>query len=466
MMEALMRNETYNQRLGLARLGLDQNGVRVLVVGLGVTGLSVIKFLQQNFIEVAVIDSRDNPPNLDIIEESFRDIAVFTGSFDHAVFDAATHLIVSPGISLDEAEIQAAAERGIPVFGDIDVFAVCVDAPVASITGSNGKSTVTTLLGNMAANADWDVRVGGNLGTPALDLLTDKTADLYVLELSSFQLERTSQLKSDVVTILNISADHMDRYRTIADYCEAKERILFGDGVAILNRQDDIVAATTLPLGRTAVSFGLDQPKAGDYGIASLDNNEFMAKGDELIMPVSAIKVKGTHNVQNALTATAMADALGIPRAAQKKALTEFSGLAHRTQWVADINGVTWINDSKATNPGACLAALEGLTAPIILIAGGDGKDADFSLLASAIQANVSFVILIGRDAKRLQQEAIASTPCEFAANIEAAVQLAAARATSGDTVLLSPACASLDQFANYQQRGDRFVAAVEALES
>ena len=213
-----MHNEYHDQCLGLARLGLDQDGARVLVVGLGVTGLSVIKFLQKNHIEVAVIDSRETPPCLEVVEESFRDIAVFTGGFDHAVFQAATHIIVSPGISLDEEEIQAAAEQGIPVFGDIDVFAVCVDAPVAAITGSNGKSTVTTLLSEMAKKAGWDVRAGGNLGVPALDLLSAKPADLYVLELSSFQLERTSQLKANVAALLNLSDDHMDRYHNAVSY--------------------------------------------------------------------------------------------------------------------------------------------------------------------------------------------------------------------------------------------------------
>jgi len=466
MMEALMHNEYHYQRLGLARLGLDQDGVRVLVVGLGITGLSVIKFLQQNNIEVAVIDSRETPPGLNLVEESFRDIAVFTGAFDHTVFEAATHIIVSPGVALDEEEIQAASERGVPVFGDIDLFAVCADAPVAGITGSNGKSTVTTLLGKMAEKANWDVRVGGNLGTPALDLLTDKPADLYVLELSSFQLERTSQLKADVATLLNISDDHMDRYSSVVDYCEAKERIFFGDGVAVLNRQDEVVNSLALPSGRKAISFGLDKPGPNDYGLVSVDDCDVMSKGEELILSVSELKIKGTHNVQNALAAMAMADSLKIPQIAQKEALIEFSGLAHRTQWIAEINGVTWINDSKATNPGACLAALNGLDAPIVLIAGGDGKGADFSLLSEGIKANVSLVILLGRDAKRFQQEAVGKTSCELVVSIEEAVQLAAKRAVVGDTVLLSPACASLDQFVNYQQRGDHFVAAVEALNS
>ncbi|ORU94345.1 MAG: UDP-N-acetylmuramoylalanine--D-glutamate ligase [Cycloclasticus sp. symbiont of Bathymodiolus heckerae] len=459
-MQALKHTQ---QRQGLARLGLDQDDVRVLVVGLGVTGLSVLKFLQQNDIEVAVVDSRENPPGLEVLEQSFRDAAVFLGSFNHAVFDAATHIIVSPGISLEEPEIQEAAERGVPVFGDIDVFAVCVDAPVAAITGSNGKSTVTTLLGEMAANADWDVRMGGNLGTPALDLLTDKTADLYVLELSSFQLERTSQLKAEVVALLNISDDHMDRYQGIEDYCAAKERIFYGNGVAVMNRQDSVVDAIVLPKGRKLVSTGLDSPALGHYGVTS---QALVSKNGEAVIATPELRIKGSHNVQNALTAIAMADALGVPKVAQVKALKSFSGLAHRTQWVADISGATWINDSKATNPGACLAALNGLSSPIILIAGGDGKGADFRLLQDAIEQNVSFMILIGRDAQRLKQEASGSIPCVLVDDIETAVTVAASHAKSGDTVLLSPACASLDQFVNYQQRGERFMAAVAELMS
>jgi UDP-N-acetylmuramoylalanine--D-glutamate ligase len=465
-MEALMMNELPQQRQGLARLGLDQSDARVLVIGLGVTGLSVIRFLQENSIDVAVLDSRDNPPGLAEVEADYQDIAVFTGGFNHAVFEVATHIIVSPGVSLDELEIQAAAERGVPVFGDIDVFAVCADAPVACITGSNGKSTVTTLLGEMASCAGLDVRVGGNLGVPALDLLNDEAADLYVLELSSFQLERTSQLRATVATILNISADHMDRYSSVLSYMGAKERIFYGEGVAVINRQDDAVASMVLPEEREAVSFGLDGPQDGEYGILLQEGVVYLAKAGYPLIATDELKIKGSHNLQNALAAMAMADALHISHEAQKQALINFTGLQHRTQWVADIQGVTWINDSKATNPGACLAALEGLQAPIVLIAGGDGKDADFNLLREAIESHVSLVVLIGKDATRFQEEAIVSTPYFMANDIEQAVKMAAEHAVIGDTVLLSPACASLDQFANYQQRGERFMVAVKELQS
>lgn len=457
---------------GLALLGLDQACVRVLVVGLGVTGLSVVKFLSLNNIEVAVVDSRDNPPALETVEQDYLDVAVFTGGFSAAAFEAATHIIVSPGISLDEPLIKQAAERGIPVFGDIDVFAVCADAPVACITGSNGKSTVTTLLGEMAACTGWDVAVGGNLGTPALDLLgfdgvSSEPCDLYVLELSSFQLERTSYLNAQVSTVLNISADHMDRYADILSYSQAKARVFLGDGIAVVNREDAAVMEL-MSTDQQYVSFGLDKPdvlSAHDhYGLITKDDVCFLAKGESRVLPVSALKMSGTHNVANALAAMAMADVLLIPAAAQHETLESFAGLEHRMQTVSERNNVTWINDSKATNPGACLAALNGLKSPVVLIAGGDGKGAEFGVLSEAISARVSYVILIGKDAARLQQEAIHDTPCEFVDSIENAVAVASKKAIAGDVVLLSPACASLDMFANYQQRGDRFVAAVEAL--
>lgn len=462
-MNALIHNNKNTTYPGLARLGLDQKGVRVLVVGLGVTGLSVVNFLQHNDIDVAVVDSRDNPPCLQVVEDAYRDLAVFTGGFDAAAFEAATHIIVSPGVSLQQKEIQLAAQRGVPVFGDIDVFAVCADAPIAAITGSNGKSTVTMLLGEMAVSAGLDVRVGGNLGTPALDLLSDKSVDLYVLELSSFQLERTSQLQANVVAMLNISDDHMDRYLSMSDYCSAKERIFHGEGVAVLNRHDPLVKSMVLPQERQLTSFGLDVPQLGEYGVKGA---ALIAKNGDAVLSVAELKIKGSHNVQNALSAMAMADALNISKQAQQAALKEFQGLAHRTQWVAEISGVTWINDSKATNPGACLAALEGLNAPMVLIAGGDGKGADFTVLVEAIKNKVSLLILIGRDAERLQTEVAGSTPCILLETLEEAVSLAAERSVAGDTVLLSPACASLDQFENYQQRGQRFVDAVNGLAS
>jgi len=467
-MDMPANNMINTQYEGLSLLGLDRSDVRVLVVGLGVTGLSVVKFLTANNIQVAVIDSRDNPPGLEAVESEYKGIGVFTGGFSEDAFNAATHIIASPGISLDEPLIEQAAERGVPIFGDIDLFAVCAKAPIACITGSNGKSTVTTLLGEMAKSANLSVQIGGNLGVPALDLLAEENTDLYVIELSSFQLERTSYLNASVSTILNISADHMDRYASLLTYSQAKARVLHGDGVKILNRQDTAVMEL-LDKEMSCVTFGLDMPVKGgshSYGLIEKNGLKYLSKGQQPCLSITDVAMKGTHNIANALAAMAMADALDIPVDSQYQALRTFSGLEHRTQSVPTTSDIIWINDSKATNVGACLAALEGLDAPIILIAGGDGKGASFAPLADVIEDKVSSLILLGKDAQAFKKEAANKTPCDIVDSIEQAVQLASQYAESGDTVLLSPACASLDQFSSYQERGNRFIAAIESLES
>lgn len=464
-MKSAMKNETFQQHQGLAQLGLDDVNVRVLVVGMGVTGLSVVRFLSSHHIQIAIVDSREVPPGLQELEARYQGIAVFTGGFNEDTFTAATHLIVSPGISLQEPAIVKATQRGATILGDIDLFAVCADAPVVCITGSNGKSTVTTLLGHMANDAGLDVRVGGNLGTAALDLLTDVQPDLYVLELSSFQLERTSYLRATAATVLNVSADHMDRYADMPAYAKVKAIVFKGNGYALLNRADPLVMAMQ---GSTdqSVTFGLDAPCVGQYGVVTNQKIDYLAKGEQAVLPVADLKVRGSHNIENALAAMALADVFDIPIMAQKKALTEFNGLPHRTQWVKEVAKVVWINDSKATNPGATLAAIEGLKGPMVLIAGGDGKGADFDCLHGAIQAHVVQVVLIGKDAQRFKQQAVGDVKSAFVNSIEEAVELASTVAKEGDTVLLSPACASLDQFANYQERGNRFMAAVERLPS
>ena len=459
-----MKNVAAEQHQGLVHLGLTDVAARVLIVGLGVTGLSVARFLSKYRIQSAIVDSREIPPRLKGLQEAIQDVAVFTGSFNVEAFEVATHIVVSPGVSLDQENIVKAAQRGACILGDIDIFAACADAPVACITGSNGKSTVTTLLGLMAEMSDLDVRVGGNLGTAALDLITEKTPDLYVLELSSFQLERTAQLNASVATVLNVSADHMDRYENIATYAKVKASIFRGNGAVVLNRADNVVMAMQNEY-RAGITFGLDAPDVEQYGVMTKGKVGYLAKGDECLMPISELKLKGSHNIENAMAAIAMADILKIPVTGQKQALKEFAGLAHRTQWVAESNGRVWINDSKATNPGATLAAIEGLKGPIILIAGGDAKGADFSSLHKAIQHHVEHVVLIGQDAQRLKKQAVIDVSSTFVDSIEQAVELADKLAKQGDTILLSPACASLDQFANYQERGDRFVAAVERLQ-
>ncbi len=456
-------NEAISRPPCLSRLGLD-GASRVLVVGLGITGLSVARFLSRQGVQLAVVDSRDNPPGLAELRDELPDVGVFLGGFDSAAFASASHLVVSPGVALETPAIRQSARSGIPVFGDLDLFACAAQAPVVGITGANGKSTVTTLLGLMAEADQRKVRVGGNLGTPMLDLL-DETADLYVLELSSFQLERSSLLEAAAATVLNISEDHLDRYPDIHAYAEAKRRIFRGSGLMVLNADDPLVSAMAEE-GRRCVRFGLKQTAHAEYRPRLIDGEEWLMRGQERLMRTSEVRLRGRHNIANALAAIALGDAVGLSRDAMAKALREFPGLDHRMQWVAEVDGVSYVNDSKATNVGACLAALEGLQESAVLIAGGDGKGADFSPLAAAAKAKVRAAVLMGRDASLLEQvlgEVVATVRVE---NMKQAVVAARRLAQRGDTVLLAPACASLDQYKDYQERGRVFADAVRSLQS
>jgi UDP-N-acetylmuramoylalanine--D-glutamate ligase len=446
----------------LEALGLRQAGARVVVVGLGKTGLSVARFLQAQGIAFAVVDSRDKPPGLAELGECCPDAAVFLGAFQQPAMAVATHLIVSPGVALEEPCLQQAVARGARVLGDMDLFACMARAPVVGITGANGKSTVTSLLGIMAQRAGKRVAVGGNLGTPALELLDEQT-ELYVLELSSFQLERMELLRMAAATVLNISPDHMDRYADLAAYAQAKQRIFLGQGAMVLNADDPWVAAMAEP-GRPARYFSLDPAKQAGYRLAVQDGAEWLLAQGTPLLPAAQVAVKGRHNLANALAAVALGDALGLPREAMVEALRRFPGLDHRMQWVAESGGVAWINDSKATNIGACIAALEGLSGQSVLIAGGDGKGADFAPLAEVAQAKVRAAVLMGRDADKLETVLAPLVPTVRVANMKAAVAVAKGLAQPGDTVLLSPACASLDQYTDYQHRGRVFAEAVREL--
>jgi UDP-N-acetylmuramoylalanine--D-glutamate ligase len=440
---------------------------RVLIVGLGKTGFSCARYLSDRGVEVAVTDSRAHPPALDELQESYPDIAVFVGGFSSEAFKRATCLIVSPGISLREPLIVEARARGAEVVGDIELFARNVNVPVVAITGSNGKSTVTSLLGEMAKAANMDVRVGGNIGVPALDLLHDPRPDLYVLELSSFQLETTESLNARAAVILNISEDHMDRYYDLNDYTAAKAKVYHGTGTLIINLDDERVMATAklIRKGREVVGFTVTEPKEKQYGICIRDKEEFLCCGSEPLIALSEIKIKGKHNAVNALAALALGREVSIPLADMLTALKEFPGLAHRSQWVAEQNGVAWYNDSKATNVGAAIAAIKGIHADkIILIAGGQGKGQDFSPLKEVVKNKVKHLILLGEDAKLIHAELSQCTEASFVSDISQAVMLANKIATKGDVVLLSPACASLDMFTSYEQRGDLFVVAVKEL--
>lgn len=442
------------------------NERRTLVVGLGKTGLSVARYLSGRGLPVAIVDSRAEPPGLEALRADLpADIALFLGGFEDEAFERAEQIIVSPGVSLATPQIAAAQDRGVAVIGDIELFAQAAAAPVVAITGSNGKSTVTTLLNAMAQRAGLQVRTGGNIGTPALDLIQESEPDLYVLELSSFQLETTHSLQPAAAVVLNISADHMDRYPDIEAYAAAKQGVYRNAALQVVNADDPLAARLAHP-DRPQVRYTRQQPAAGEYGIAASDGSRWLACGDELIMPVAGIGMSGSHNCVNALAALALGAALGLPRDAMVAALSEFHGLPHRMQRVTERHGVSWYNDSKGTNVGATLAAIDGITGQVVLIAGGDAKGADLAPLAAALQHKGRGAVLIGKAAAELQVLLSGIVPVALADDMAQAVRLAAGMAQPGDAVLLSPACASTDMFRDFRERGDVFVAAVRELDA
>jgi len=449
-----------------------QRKKRVLVVGAGATGLSCVRHLLALGRDVRVLDTRQIPPGLAQVRRLVPIGDIHLGDWPAAAFAGVDEIIVSPGIGLDAPALAAAAAHGVPLLGDIELFARAVTRPVLAITGSNGKSTVTTLVGELLAHAGRSVAVGGNLGTPALDLLAGPPPDAYVLELSSFQLERTASLRPAAACVLNLSPDHIDRHGSFAAYAAAKARVLDGGAVAVLSRDDAAVAALAGGLAATqpVVWFGLGAPTgAHDFGLLPRDGAPWLARGNEALLPAAALRLPGRHNITNALAALALVDALGVPLAAVLPALREFAGLPHRTQWVAERAGVAWYDDSKGTNVGATLAAIEGLapTRPsgrLVLILGGQGKGQDFTPLRGALAVHGRAAVLMGQDAGAIERALGHAVPVHRAADMNAAVAAAAALAEPGDGVLLSPACASFDMFSGYAARGEAFVRAVQAL--
>jgi len=442
-----------------SQLSLNENS-KILVVGLGETGFSVAKFLHQHAFSFAVIDSRNKPPFNDALLQDFPDTPVFTGRFDKTAFDVATHLIVSPGISLQEELIQKALLSGTKLISDIDLFACSTNKPIIAITGSNGKSTVTTMLGAMGNAANKKTAIGGNLGKPALDLLKEDV-ELYVIELSSFQLERISALNASVATVLNISADHMDRYDNLVSYAEEKQNVFSGNGIMVLNEDDAIVMAMKR---KDRESFTFSVTNKTGFHLETQQGEEWLMNADQPLMRKTDLSVEGLHNVANALAALAIGTAAGLNTLAMCNALSSFKGLDHRMQKIANIKGITWINDSKATNIGACIAALKGYQKKVILIAGGDAKGADIQELIPFIKEKTKCVVLLGKDAEKIDKAINGSVPSFRAKTIQEAVQISATLAKKGESVLLSPACASIDQYKNYQERGDKFIAAVMEL--
>lgn len=434
---------------------------RTLIVGLGKTGLSCARYLATHGESVAVTDTRMQPPGLDILREELPDVPVFVGGFSAQAFAAADRLLVSPGVSLQEPAIVAAMTRGVEVFGDIELFCRHVDAPLVAITGSNGKSTVTTLLGEMAEADGKRVKVGGNLGTPALDLLDGMTPDLYVLELSSFQLETVTHMNAVSAVVLNISPDHMDRYDSLAAYAKVKQAVYQGDGLMVLNADDPMVMDMAVP-ERRAVYFRLGTPGAGEFGLRKHQSEDWLAYGDELLLAQSAMNLVGRHNLANALAALALGMGAGLSMSGMLSALRSFRGLPHRCQLVGEWQGVRWVNDSKGTNVGATEAAIDGIYGQVVLIAGGEGKDQDFAPLRQSLVNKGRALVLIGRDARLIEQAVADAVPVVFASSMKEAVVKARELAMPGDTVLLSPACASFDMFANYEARGLAFCQAVD----
>jgi UDP-N-acetylmuramoylalanine--D-glutamate ligase len=439
-----------------------------VIVGLGRTGLSCARYLRGLGWRIAVTDTRLEPPELAALRELDAQIPVRLGELDTRLLDDALCVVASPGVSLEHPFFAEARRRGLEIVGDIELFARAVDAPVAGITGTNGKSTVTTLVGRMAARAGVEVRVGGNLGEPALDLLAaahraGETVGLYVLELSSFQLEATHSLDLKAAVVVNVSPDHLDRYAHLGAYADAKARIFTRCDTAVINLDDPLVVAMPRP-GQRTLSFSLRAATGADYALDTRDGEPWLTRRGQPLLPVSAMRIRGLHNAANALAALALGEALCLPLPAMLAELEAFTGLPHRTQWVAEVAGVSYVDDSKGTNVGATVAAVGGMEGPLIIIAGGDGKNQDFAPLAAAFRGKVRHTVLIGRDGRRVAEALHGVCTTEYCASLEEAVRAAAHAARAGDTVLLSPACASLDMFRDYTHRGAVFARAVREL--
>ncbi len=461
-----------------------------IILGLGLTGCSCARYFRQKNLPFVIYDTRLEPPGLRQFQLEFPEVKVHCGPLSRDCFIDAKQLIVSPGVSLAEPAVARARQKGVNISSDIDIFCEAVNQPIVAITGTNAKSTVTTLVGEMCGYAGKKVGVGGNLGTPVLDLINAEN-ELYVLELSSFQLERSASLKAEVATVLNISPDHLDRYIDLQAYRRAKLKIFdncrqlvvnrcdplaippfvsgLGDGRMLDNTEDDqVVDLNKVKHGKkVCFSFGLNEPVGNGFGVTTLNGRIYLADINGPLMAVDDLKIKGTHNVANALAALAVGSALGLTMASMLECLQSFVGLKHRCQWVADIDQVTYFNDSKGTNVGASVAAIHGLATrdkQIILIAGGVAKGAEFSDLGKVLAAKGKIAVLIGEDATQIAATIRDDVDVLFARTMDEAVRIAAANAVAGDIVLLSPACASFDMFENFEQRGDCYIRAVEAL--
>lgn len=453
-----------------------------LVAGLGKTGLSIARYLHKKNKTFIAFDTRMDVPGLDEFRAEFPNAAVYLHEFPQQLISQLTDIIASPGLSLDTPFLKQAIEAGVAVYGDVECLAREVNAPVVAITGTNGKSTVTTLVGEMAKAAGFKVAVAGNIGTPVLDMLEEQY-DLWVLELSSFQLDLTYSLQPIAATILNVTPDHLDRHHTLDAYVQAKQRIYHQAKVALYNRQDEytlpieesVSSSSNIPQDvrilnpeMVTISFGQDAPTIGNWGLMNHNGAMYLAKGSERLLPVDSIRIKGIHNWLNALAACALAEVAGIPIQPIIDVLKTFTGLPHRCQWVRALDDVEWINDSKGTNVGATISAINGIggsmQGKIVLIAGGQGKGADFDDLSQPIADFVRSIVLIGEDADKMEMALANVVPISRASSLDNAVAMAKSQAKPGDVVLLSPACASLDMFRDFNHRGEVFASAVKGL--
>jgi len=446
---------------------LIQRGGLKVVAGLGISGVSAVNFLHENGYRVAVTDSREVPPGHEQIPAA---VQTSFGQLDQDLLLQAEEIVISPGLDPQLPAIQAAIAKGIPVISEIQILRRATDKPIVAITGSNAKSTVTTLIGLMAQDAGVKVAVGGNLGRPALDLTHDDP-DVYILELSSFQLEATSSLNAEVAVVLNMSEDHLDRHGDMAGYHAAKHRIFQGVKKVVYNR-DDSLTRPLVPDVTPMQSFGLNAPDLKQYGILREDNGTiWLARGRERLLKSSEMYIQGTHNVANALACLALGEAIGLPMDKMLETLKAFKGLEHRCEFVKEVNGVRYYNDSKGTNIGATLAALDGLGAAIeaqggqvAIILGGQGKGQDFTALRESLQKYAKVAVLIGEDRSIIENAIAGTTTLLHAASLQQAVELCQQHTHAQDVVLLSPACASFDMFTGYPERGHRFVEYVNAL--
>ena len=446
---------------------LIQRGGLKVVAGLGISGVSAVNFLHEKGYRVAVTDSRALPPGHDQIP---TEVQTSFGQLDQELLLQAEEIVISPGLDPKLPEIQAAIAQGIPVVSEIQILRRATEKPIMAITGSNAKSTVTTLIGLMAKNAGVKVAVGGNLGRPALDLTKDDP-DLYILELSSFQLETTSNLNAEVAVVLNISEDHLDRHGDMFAYHTAKHRIFQGVKKVVFNR-DDSLTRPLVPDVTPMQSFGLNAPDLNQYGILREDNgNIWLARGRERLLNSAEMYIQGTHNVANALACLALGEAINLPMDVMLETLKTFKGLEHRCEFVRELNNVRYYNDSKGTNIGATLAAIDGLGAAIeakggkvAIILGGQGKGQDFTALRDSLQKYAKVAVLIGEDRPVIEKAIEGTTTLLYAESLQEAVNLSQQHTHAYDVVLLSPACASFDMFTGYPQRGQHFVEYVNAL--